>query len=245
MERLTWRRARIAAARPETAQARSLWLEVPGWPGHLPGQHVQVRLTAADGYRTQRSYSVASAPSEPLVRLTVERLPAGEVSPYLTDVAQVGDPLEIRGPLGEYFVWDGRTGPLLLLAGGSGVIPLFAMLRHRAADPGAQPVRARLLYSCRTAADALYQEELRALTSADPDLRVYLTLTRAGPEDRALLRRRVDTAMLAQCAWPPADQPHMFICGPDGFVQAAAEALLELGHPAERIRTERFGPSGG
>ncbi len=222
-------------------------MSVPDWPGHLPGQRVDVRLTAEDGYQAQRSYSLASAPADPWLMLKVERVQGGEVSPYLTDELRAGDALELRGPIGGYFVWDtARGGPLLLLAGGSGMVPLMSMLRHRKRlrQAGGRVVPARLLYSCRTETDILYRRELDAL-AADPAVGVWYALTRAQPGDQADFRRRIDLAMLRSVAWGPEAEPAIFVCGGHGFVEAAASALLALGHAADRIRTERFGPSGG
>jgi ferredoxin-NADP reductase len=234
----------------ETAHARSLVLDVPGWPSHRPGQHVDVRLTADDGYQTQRSYSIASAPESAgpngRIALTVERLDDGEVSPYLTDELRPGDRMEVRGPIGGHFVWDvSLGGPLLLVAGGSGVVPLMAMLRHRAATVGGADVPARLLYSTRTLDEVLYREELAHLAGADDALAVVHTLTRQAPPGWTGYRRRVDREMLAAVAFPPAARPHLFVCGPTPMVEAAAAALVELGHEPGRVKTERFGASGG
>jgi ferredoxin-NADP reductase len=241
--RLTWRLARVAATRPEAAGCTTLALEVPGWPGHRPGQHVDVRLTAEDGYQAQRSYSIASAPDGELVELTVERIDDGEVSPYLVGELVPGDLLELRGPVGGYFVWEPRLGgPLLLVSGGSGVVPLMAMLRQRAAAGSAVP--ARLLHSSRTFDDILYREELERLAAGDPDLRVTHTLTRAQPPGWDGYARRIDAAMLAEVAWPPGDRPLAYVCGPTRLVEAVANALVELGHDPGRVRTERFGPTG-
>ena len=241
--RLTWRLARVAGTRPEAAGCATLALEVPGWPGHRPGQHVDVRLTAEDGYQAQRSYSIASAPDGELVELTVERIDDGEVSPYLVDELRPGDLLELRGPVGGYFVWEPRLGgPLLLVSGGSGVVPLMAMLRQRAAAGSRVP--ARLLHSSRTFEGILYREELRRLAAADPDLRVTHTLTRARPPGWNGYARRIDAAMLAEVAWPPGDRPLAYVCGPTRLVEAVANALVELGHDPGRVRTERFGPTG-
>jgi ferredoxin-NADP reductase len=241
--RLTWRLARVAGTRPEAAGCATLALEVPGWPGHRPGQHVDVRLTAEDGYQAQRSYSIASAPDGELVELTVERIDDGEVSPYLVDELRPGDQLELRGPVGGYFVWEPRLGgPLLLVCGGSGVVPLMAMLRQRAAAGSRVP--ARLLHSSRTFEGILYREELRRLAAADPDLRVTHTLTRARPPGWNGYARRIDAAMLAEVAWPPGDRPLAYVCGPTRLVEAVANALVELGHDPGRVRTERFGPTG-
>lgn len=228
----------------ETARARSLILDVPGWPGHRAGQHVDVRLTAADGYRAERSYSIASPPEQQRVALTVERLDDGEVSLYLTDELRVGDQLELRGPIGGYFTWrvsDG--GPLLLIAGGSGIVPLMAMLRHRQAQQSSVP--ARLLYSARADDAIIYRAELAQLAAADPALQVSYTLTRRWPADWAGYRRRIDRVMLAEVAWPLAERPLAFVCGPTALVEFVASALIDLGHPPERVKTERFGPSGG
>jgi ferredoxin-NADP reductase len=235
--RLTWRLARVAATRPEAA------LEVPGWPGHRPGQHVDVRLTAEDGYQAQRSYSIGSAPDGELVELTVERIDDGEVSPYLVGELRPGDLLELRGPVGGYFVWEPRLGgPLLLVSGGSGVVPLMAMLRHRAASGSEVP--ARLLHSSRSFEEILYREELERLAAADPGLRVTHTLTRARPPGWGGYARRIDAAMLAEVAWPPGERPLAFVCGPTRLVEAVANTLVELGHDPARVRTERFGPTG-
>jgi ferredoxin-NADP reductase len=212
---------------------------------------VDVRLTAEDGYQAQRSYSIASPPEDARVALTVERLEDGEVSPYLTDELRVGDKLELRGPIGGHFVWDVRIGgPLLLLGGGSGIVPLMAMLRHRAAalgmaDPDARhQVPARLLYSSRRWDEVIYRDELARLVEEDPTLEVALTLTREPPKRWTGFRRRIDRMMLAEVAWPPAERPHVFICGGTLLVEAVAAALVELGHDPARVKTERFGPTG-
>ncbi len=241
--RLEWQIGQIVAIVDETPRTRSLVLDVPGWAGHFAGQHVDVRLTAEDGYQTQRSYSIASPPEERHVVLTVERLDDGEVSPYLTEVLQVGEQLELRGPIGGYFTWrvaDG--GPLLLIASGSGVVPVMAMLRHRAAQHSTVP--ARLLFSSRDFDDIIYRQELAQL-AADPTLTVTHTLTRRQPPDWDGYRRRIDRAMLADVAWPPSERPMAFVCGPASLVESVALALVELGHEALRVKTERFGPSGG
>jgi ferredoxin-NADP reductase len=226
----------------ETPHTKSIHLELPDWPGHRAGQHVDVRLTAEDGYQAERSYSLASAPEDPILVLTVERLDDGEVSPYLTDELQSGDELELRGPIGGYFVWEeGLGGPLQLIAGGSGVVPLRAMLRHWAA--GARSVPARLLYSARSLAEVIYREELERL-AADAGAEVELTLTREWPEDWAGLRGRVDRDVLARLVASPDEAPLVYVCGPTPFVEAVAESLVALGHDPSRVRTERFGPSG-
>lgn len=219
----------------ETPGVRTLVLEAPGWSGHRAGQHVDVRLTAEDGYQAERSYSIASAPGEPLA-LTVERLDDGEVSPYLVDEVVPGDRFELRGPIGGYFVWepDERSDPLFLVAGGSGIVPLMAMLRARRAAGATVP--AKLLYSARTSADVIYRDEL-------PDIgaQVVQTLTREQPPGWQGYSRRVDLELLREVAYPPEENPRVFVCGPTAFVEAVAEGLVTLGHRPGRIRTERFG----
>jgi ferredoxin-NADP reductase len=217
-------------------------LDVESWPGHRAGQHVDVRLTAEDGYQASRSYSLASAPGE-LPAITVERLPDGEVSPYLVDVAEVGDSFEIRGPVGGYFVWDTADGgPLLLVAGGSGIVPLMSMLRHRVAK--SSPALTRLLYSSRTLADVIYLDELQRLAAGDADLEVVHTLTREQPAGWQGRSGRVDDDVLAEIAWRPEERPLVFVCGPTGFVEAVAGGLVRLGHEPGLIKTERFGATG-
>ncbi|HEV8652066.1 MAG TPA: ferredoxin reductase [Actinomycetes bacterium] len=245
LERLTWRLARVVATRAETPRFVSLDLEVPGWPGHLPGQHLDVRLTAEDGYQAQRSYSIASAPAGERVAITVERLDDGEVSPYLAGDLRAGDLLELRGPIGGYFVWEPSLGgPLLLVAGGSGVVPLLAMARHRAATGSQVPTR--LLYSSRSAADALARDELDRLARTDGSgFAVTHTFTREQPPGWTGYRRRIDPAMLEEVGWPPAARPLAYVCGPTRMVEAVATTLVELGHDPVRVRTERFGPTGG
>lgn len=227
----------------ETPRVRTLLLEAPGWAGHRAGQHVDVRLTAEDGYQAERSYSIASAPGEALA-LTVERLDDGEVSPYLVDEVVPGDRFELRGPIGGYFVWDARASdPLLLVAGGSGVCPLMAMLRHRAARSSDVP--ARLLYSARDLGDVIFRPELDRLAAAGDGAEVRLTLTRARPPGWTGYGRRVDAEMLGEVAWPSERRPLAFVCGPTPFVEAVASSLVTLGQDPGRIRTERFGPTGG
>ncbi|CAA9574926.1 MAG: Flavodoxin reductases (ferredoxin-NADPH reductases) family 1 [uncultured Truepera sp.] len=242
-KRLVWQLGKVVRVVPETSRTKTLVLEVPDWPQHQPGQHLDVRLTAEDGYQAQRSYSVGSPPEDKHVAITVERLEDGEVSPYLTDELDIGDELELRGPIGGYFTWQAsQGGPLLLVAGGSGVVPLMAMIRHRAA--AGREVPARLLYSSRTFEDIIYREELDQLAQ-DPGLEVFHTLTRSQPEGWAGHRRRIDSTLLEEVAWPSQQQPHIFICGPTRLVEAVATTLTELGHDPARVKTERFGPSGG
>jgi len=244
--RLEWRVARVMDLRDETPRARTLVLDVPEWLGHSAGQHVDVRLVAEDGYQAQRSYSIASPPEDRTVALTVERLDDGEVSPYLVDELRRGDGLEIRGPIGGYFVWDfALGGPLLLVAGGSGIVPLMAMLRrHARADASARAaVPVRLLYSARTPDDAIYHAELEQL--GDPPLvEVVFTFTRNAPPTWTGYRRRIDRAMLESVSWPPSAAPNAYVCGPTVLVESVATLLVQLGHAASRVRTERFGPTG-
>ena len=224
----------------ETARVKTIVLDLPEWPGHRAGQHVDVRLTAEDGYQAQRSYSIASAPEDDHLELTVERLDDGEVSPYLVDELRAGDELELRGPIGGYFVWEESLGgPLLLVGGGSGVVPLRAMARHHAATGSSVPVR--LLYSARALDDVIYREELARLSGVD----VRFTLTREWPEGWSGYRGRIDAELLGEVAWPPGERPLVYVCGPTGFVELAAGVLVELGHDPGRIRTERFGATGG
>jgi ferredoxin-NADP reductase len=248
---IAWRLATVTDITSETPRTRTLLLDIPDWPGHRAGQHVDVRLTADDGYQAQRSYSIASAPEDAAVALTVERLDEGEVSPYLTHELRPGDQLELRGPIGGHFVWTVEIGgPLLLVAGGSGIAPLMAMLRHRAralapADAEARHrIPVRLLYSSRRWDEVIYRDELARLVEGDASLEVTLTLTREPPADWTGFRRRIDRMMLAEFAWPPADRPHVFICGGTLLVEAVAAALVGLGHDPARVKTERFGPTG-
>jgi ferredoxin-NADP reductase len=244
LERLTWQLGEIVATQEETARTKSITLAVPNWKGHRPGQHVDVRLTAEDGYQVERSYSIASAPERgQQLTLTVERLDDGEVSPYLVDELYIGDKLELRGPIGGYFVWEARLGgPLLLVAGGSGIVPLMAMIRHRAAV--GSTVATRLLYSSRSYNDVIYRDELDRLVSSTTMLEVVHTLTRTHPPGWTGYHRRIDTAMLREVAWQSEQRPLAFICGPTPFVETAATSLVELGYEPARIKTERFGPTG-
>ena len=237
--RLTWQTATVSSVLDETAKVRTLSLEVPDWAGHRAGQHLDVRLTSEDGYRAERSYSIATAPGEP-VAITVERLDNGEVSPYLTEDVRPGDQFEIRGPIGGYFVWDPVDGgPLLLLAGGSGVVPLRAILRHRVREES--PVPVRLLYSSRTWADVIYRTELEQRTQG---VAVTYTLTRAQPAGWTGYGRRVDQQMLTEVAWPATQAPLAYVCGPTSFVESVAAGLVALGYPPDRVKTERFGATG-
>jgi ferredoxin-NADP reductase len=240
--RLNWLGAEVLDVVEETPHVKTIAFDVPGWPGHLPGQHVDVRLTAEDGYQAQRSYSIASAPNETRVDLTVERIDDGEVSPYLTEELRAGDEIELRGPVGGYFVWEpSRGGPLLLVAGGSGVVPLMAMVRRRAAV--GSNVDTRLLFSSRAWDDVIYRDELERLQ--DDGLAVVHTLTRSQPPGWTGYARRVDAEMLAEVGPPPSEGPQIYVCGPTPFVEAVSQALVALGHEPLRIKTERFGPTGG
>ena len=235
--RLTWAAATIAEVRPETPRVKTLVLDVPGWPGHRAGQHIDVRLTAEDGYQAERSYSIAAPGDDERVELTVERLDDGEVSPYLTGEARPGDELEIRGPVGGWFVWNAQhPGPVLLVGGGSGVVPLRAMARQRG------PVPTTLLYSARSFDDVIYRDELERL--AADGLALVLTLTRSQPEGWTGYGRRVDAPMLREVAPRPEERPLCFVCGPTPFVEAVALALVDLGHDPALVKTERFGPTG-
>ena len=236
---VTWRVATVAELIQETPQAVTIVLDLPGWPGHVAGQHVDIRLTAPDGYQAQRSYSIASGPEESRLALTIERIDDGEVSPYLTTVLEQGDELELRGPIGAHFTWRVESGgPLLLIGGGSGLVPLMSMLRHRAAR--GSDADTRLLLSARTQDDVLYADELREA----PGLRIHRTLTRERPDGWEGYDRRVDRAMLEEVGPPPHERPHVFVCGPTGFVEVVADALVELGHDPAAIHAERFGPTG-
>jgi ferredoxin-NADP reductase len=235
--------AEVSEVVRETPRVATLVLRVPGWPGHLPGQHVDVRLTGDDGSQAQRLYSIASAPEAASLSLTVERIEDGEVSPYLVGDVQAGDRFELRGPIGGHFVWTAALGgPLCLIAGGSGVVPLMAMLRHRAAVGSAVP--AVLLYSSRSFEDVIYRGELDRLAATGDGLRVVHTLTRRQPSGWSGLTRRIDREMLDEAGFPASARPQLFICGPTGLVESAGQLLLGLGHEPSLIKTERFGPSG-
>jgi ferredoxin-NADP reductase len=242
--RLAWQLGTLAEVVPETPRVSSLYFDVPDWAGHEAGQHVDVRLTAEDGYQAERSYSIASAPGERRLALTVERLDDGEVSPYLVGELRPGDRLELRGPIGGYFVWRGDDDrPLMLIGGGSGVVPLMSMLRHRARIRSKSP--AVLLFSSRTLGDVIYREELERLSATDGGLRVVHTLTREKPAGWTGYTRRIDESMLQEVAWPKDRMPAVFICGPTAFVEAAASLLVGMGHDSRAIKTERFGATGG
>lgn len=241
--RLPWRVAKVIGVVDETPRVRTLVLHVPEWPGHVAGQHVDVRLTGDDGASAQRSYSIASEPEARYLALTVERLDEGEVSPYLASEVRAGDEFELRGPIGGFFVWTvSLGGPLWLIAGGSGIVPLRAMLRHRAAVDSRIP--ASLLYSSRSVDDVIYRDELPRLIGRGDGLRITHTLTRVQPPGWAGPARRIDPALLVETGFPPEAQPRIYICGPAGLVESVAQQLLDLGHPSEQIRTERFGPTG-
>ena len=239
--RLTWQLADVVGVVAETPDVKTIAFDVPGWPGHRAGQHVDVRLTADDGYQAERSYSIASAPDGTRVELTVVRIGDGEVSRYLTDELRPGDQIELRGPIGGYFVWEPPLGgPLLLVAGGSGVAPLMAMIRLRVA--ARSNVDTRLLLSSRGWDDVIYREELQRLNGGS--LRVVHTLTATQPPGWTGYARRVDAEMLAEVGPGPAEHPRVYVCGPTPFVEAVAEALVHLGHQPQQIKTERFGPTG-
>jgi ferredoxin-NADP reductase len=240
--RLIWHIAEVVDVVTETPRVKTIAFDVPGWPGHRAGQHVDVRLTAEDGYQAQRSYSIASAPDGTRVELTIERLDDGEVSPYLTDELRPGDQIELRGPVGGYFVWEpSQGGPLLLVAGGSGVVPLMAMIRLRAA--AGSDADTRLLFSSRGWDDVIYREELERLNG--DGLTVVHTLTRSQPPGWTGYARRVDAEILAEIGPSPAERARVYVCGPTPFVEAVAESLVHLGHEPQRVKTERFGPTGG
>ncbi len=241
---ISWQLATLTAVRDETPTVRSLALRLPSWSGHRPGQHVDLRLTAEDGYSVERSYSIASEPERTdEVEITVERIDDGEVSPFLHDVVVVGDRIELRGPIGGYFVWEAELGgPLFLVAGGSGIVPLMAMLRHRARAGSRVPTR--LLFSSRHLEEVIYRDELDHLVANADGLEVFHTLTRSQPPGWSGFDRRIDEGMLAEVLEPLGISARAFLCGPTPLVETAANALVRLGMPSDRVRTERFGPSG-
>jgi ferredoxin-NADP reductase len=242
--RLNWRVAAVVALRDETPTARTIVLDVPGWPGHVAGQHVDLRLTAPDGYSTQRSYSIASVPDGDRLELTVVPVPDGEVSSYLADVLTSGDQLELRGPVGGWFVWrPDAADPVFLVAGGSGLVPLMAMIRTRGQAADQTPFR--LVYSVRDPASILYRDELRRRVADDAALGVSYAFTRMAPPGTPRPAGRIDASLLSTAGWPPDRRPAVFVCGPTGFVEAAANLLVDIGHDPQRIKTERFGSSGG
>lgn len=227
---------------------RTIVFDVPEWPGHRTGQHVDVRLTAEDGYQTERSYSIASPPEDARISLTIERLEDGEVSSYLVGELRVGDTIELRGPIGGHFVWDFPDGgPLVLVGGGSGIVPLMAMLRHRALASAdvRRSLPARLLYSSRAWSEVIYRDELARLAADDPTIHIVHTITREPPPGWTGLNRRIDRAMLEEFAGAVAERPRLYVCGPTPLVETAADALVALSYDPETIRTERFGPTGG
>ena len=242
---INWQIAYVRAIRPETANVKSFTLTLPSWMRHRAGQHYDIRLTAEDGYQAQRSYSIASEPErEGEVDITVERIGDGEVSAYLHDVLVPGDRIEARGPIGGYFVWEAAmTEPLLLIAGGSGVVPLMSMIRHRAAAGAKNP--ASLLYSSRNFEDIIYYNELEKLRAANSGLQIFHTLTRSQPRGWNGYARRIDQDMLKEVAQPLGRSVQVFICGPTLLVEAAANSLVKIGIPSNQIKTERFGPTGG
>jgi Flavodoxin reductases (ferredoxin-NADPH reductases) family 1 len=244
LERLNWQIGHVIAMRNENERTKSLLLSVPHWPSHQAGQHIDLRLTAEDGYQVERSYSIASPPEEQRqIWLTVVRVDDGEVSPYLVDELRVGDGVELRGPIGGYFVWNATMrGPLLLIGGGSGIVPLMAILRHRAAIGSTVPVR--LLVSWRSPADVIYRDELVQLVQNNPNLTIYQTFTRTPPVDWTGYHRRIDVALLQEVVWPVVRSALTFVCGPTPFVETAAAGLVTLGYAAPRIKTERFGATG-
>lgn len=237
--RLSWQLGTVVELVEETPRVKSIALDLPHWQGHRPGQHVDVRLTADDGYQTERSYSIASAPDDEHVVLSVERLERGEVSPYLVDELRLGDTLELRGPVGGYFVWEESLGgPLLLVAGGSGVAPFRSVLRHHRATGSSVPLR--LVYSARALDDVLYRDELQQAATRD-EVDVFLTLTRSWPEGWSGYSGRINRELLADVSWPAYEHPLAYVCGPTAFAETVSAALVSNGYDASRIRIERFG----
>jgi ferredoxin-NADP reductase len=240
--RRAWRPARLVERRPETATASTLVLDVPGWPGHEAGQHVDVRLTADDGYQAARSYSLAAPAHGERIEITVQEVPEGEVSSYLADDARSGDSVEVRGPVGGWFVWKPEDrGPVLLVAGGSGVVPLMAMIRSR---DGVSPAPFRLIYSVRSPEDRIFDHELRRRATEDGELDVRFVYTRTAPDDEARPVGRITADDLVSHGWVPESKPMVYVCGPTGFVESVSDLLVGLGHDPGKIKTERFGPSG-
>ncbi len=241
---MTWRSATVIGLRDETATARTIAFAVRDWPGHIAGQHVDVRLTAPDGYSAVRSYSIASAPnSDGRIEITVERLPNGEVSPYLTKELMVGDDLELRGPIGGWFVWRrDQTEPIQLVAGGSGIVPLMAMIRLRASVGTTAPFR--LLYSVREPGAVFYRDELQAVADQDHSVIVTYAYTRVAPKDSPRPPGRIDATLIATGTWPSNLGPISYVCGPTSFVEHTTDLLIASGHDRERIKTERFGATG-
>lgn len=241
--RVRWQTARVEWIEPLSRRAKLLHVSVPNWPGHLPGQHVDLRLTSSDGYQAQRNYSIASPPHEPGLSLAVEHVTNGEVSPHLTSEVRAGDVFELRGPIGGYFVWEaGTSRPLYLCAGGSGIAPFMSMLEHRRRFAAGLPTT--LLYSVRSPEEAMFTESIDALARQDPALQVLWTYTRAAPPGWQGYARRVDAAMLRASGPPPDFRPLIYVCGPTPHVESIATTLLELEYRSTDIRTERFGPSG-
>jgi ferredoxin-NADP reductase len=251
--RLTWQVATVKATKDETATARTLTLDVPGWPGHQPGQHLAVKLTAEDGYSAQRDYSIGSAPEAGRLEITIQRIADGEVSPYLNGIAEPGDQFEVRGPIGGWYTWrENDPRPLLLLAGGSGIVPLMSMIRTH--DQVNSQVPVRLIYSVRTLADVIYAAEISERQRVSP-LTVTFLYTRSGPPETSAhvqvspvqgsssYAGRLNAKVLAEAAFPPEEHPAAYVCGPTGFVEAAADLLVAAGHHPDRIKTERFGPT--
>jgi ferredoxin-NADP reductase len=242
--RLSWQLAEVVESFDETPRTKTLVLAVPEWEGHAPGQHVDVRLTAEDGYQAQRSYSIGSAPDRERVELTIERLEDGEVSTYLADVLRAGDRFELRGPIGGYFTWTANHGgPLFLIAGGSGIVPLMSMIRYRARIGVNVPVR--LLYSSRSDEEIIFRDELYQLAESEANFEVFHTLTRAQPDGWSGFQRRIDREILAEVGWRADERPLVYVCGPTGLVESVSSMLVSLGHEPSQIRTERFGPTGG
>jgi ferredoxin-NADP reductase len=241
---LEWQLATVTGVRDETATVRSFTLGLPAWAGHRAGQHVDLRLTAEDGYSVERSYSIASEPERGgEVDITVERIEGGEVSPFLHEIVVPGDRLEVRGPIGGYFVWEAALGgPVLLVAGGSGVVPLMAMARHRARAGSHVPMR--LLFSSRGDDEIIYRDELDHLAAAGDGFEVFHTLTRRQPDGWTGYARRIDEPMLAEALEPLGASARCYACGPTALIEVVANALVRLGLPPDRIRTERFGPTG-